>query len=289
MTAAVAQTSTIAFQGELGAYSHLSCQQAFPDYEVVPCKTFDDAFEAVKERRVDYAMIPIENNLGGRVAEVHHLMRLSNLQIVREHFLPVNHHLLGVPGATLADIKVVHSHEQALDQSRAFIKAQGLQRRVYVDTAGAAKYVSELGDKSVAAIASSMAGQIYGLETLRESTQDAQTNTTRFVVLGREREIDDSIADQACVTSLLFRLSSVPAALYKALGGFATNGVNMLKLESYIADSQFTQAEFYAEVAGHVSDEAVQRSLDELQFFTSESRIVGVYPMHDFRLSHHQK
>lgn len=269
--------SRIAFQGELGAYSHLSCLQAYPDHEPLPCKTFEDAFEAVRSNRAALAMIPLENNLGGRVAEVHYLMRLSDLQIIGEHFFSVNHHLLGLPGSELAKITDVYSHEQALDQCRSFIKSHQIRRHVYVDTAGAAKYVAQANDPSKAALASKAAGEVYGLASLVENTQDKEGNTTRFVILAKADQAMWPASREHCITSFMFRLSSVPAALYKALGGFATNGINMIKLESYV-DESFSQAEFYAEIVGHVRDSAVQRSLDELAFFTDEYRIMGVYP-----------
>jgi prephenate dehydratase len=229
-------------------------------------------------------MIAIENNLGGRVAEVHSLIRNSDLQIIDEHFQPINHHLLAVKGASLETITTVYSHEQALDQCRGFLRSNGLHRVVYADTAGAARMVSENKDITIAALASEIAGNIYDLESLVVGAQDQKGNTTRFVVLSKTQAYESALADRPCMMSLIFKVKSVPAGLYKALGGFATNGVNMVKLESYIANNQFEQAEFYAEIEGHIDDEAVKLSLDELRFFSHEVKIMGVYPKHSHRL-----
>ena len=226
-------------------------------------------------------MIPIENSLGGRVADIHHLLPESNLHIVAEHFQSVQHHLLAVPGATLAGIEFVESHVQALTQCRRFVRDLGAQSVMTADTAGAARHVAERRDPRIAAIASSLAGKIYGLETLHAGIEDHHANTTRFVVMAREPVRPDPVLP--CVTSIVFQVRSVPAALYKALGGFATNGVNITKLESYIVDASFTVAQFYAEFEGHVEHRLVKLALEELEFFSEEVSILGVYPAHPFR------
>lgn len=274
--------SRIAFQGELGANSHLACQQVHPDWDVLPCDTFEDCFAAVSEGRADLAMIPIENSIAGRVADIHHLLPSSGLSIVGEHFLPIHFHLLGVPGATLGDVKVVRSHIHALGQCRNIVRKMGLKTMVTGDTAGAAREVAELGDKAHAAFAPPMAASIYKLDVLAENVEDEHHNTTRFVLLAKTADWPEP-EDGPCVTSFIFRVRNVPAALYKAMGGFATNGVNMHKLESYQLEGSFTATQFYAEIDGHPHDAAVGRALEELSFFSSEFRILGVYPMAPFR------
>ncbi|MDX1605019.1 MAG: prephenate dehydratase [Candidatus Competibacterales bacterium] len=276
---------TIAFQGLHGAYSHLSCRQAYPEHEPLSCETFEDAFQAVRDHRAALAMIPIENSLGGRVADIHHLLPESRLYIVGEHFLRVEHQLLAPPGATLEGLRTVHSHPQALAQCRAMLRELGLRPVSSADTAGAAREIAERGDPSEAAIASGLAGEIYGLVALRNRIEDRLGNTTRFVVMAPQRT--DPPPATPSITSLIFQVRSVPAALYKALGGFATNGVNVVKLESYITDSAFTVAQFYAEIEGHVAERHVDYALQELQYFTSLMKILGVYPAHPFRREHH--
>ncbi|MFO1057283.1 MAG: prephenate dehydratase [Dongiaceae bacterium] len=275
-------TGRIAFQGVLGAYSDLACRTVHPEMTTLPCPSFEDTFAAVNEGRADLAMIPIENSLAGRVADIHHLMPDSNLHIVAEHFQRVNHHLLAVPGTRLEELRTVRSHIQGLSQCRRLIRELGLKPVVAADTAGSAAEVAAAGDRSVAAIASSLAGEIYGLVSLRAGIEDAEHNTTRFLVMGRE-PIDPD-AHGRTVTTLVFRVRSVPAALYKALGGFATNGVNITKLESYIIDGGFTVAQFYADIDGHPDQRPVRLALEELSFFSREVRILGVYPAHPFRL-----
>jgi len=271
----------IGFQGEPGAYSHLACQDAYPAMEPVPCPSFEDAFAAAETGKTALAMIPLENSLGGRVADIHHLLPESSLHIVGEHFQSVQHHLLAVPGATIEDIETVESHVQAHAQCRRFVRDLGVQSVVTADTAGAARHVAERGDPKIAAIASSLAGEIYGLDTLRSHIADHHDNTTRFVVMSRTPSQPEPA--QPCMTSIVFQVRSVPAALYKALGGFATNGVNITKLESYIVDSSFNVAQFYAELEGHTEDGRVQLALEELEFFTDQLSILGVYPAHSFR------
>jgi prephenate dehydratase len=272
----------IAFQGAPGAYSDLACREAYPDFASLPRASFEDAFAAVREGRAALGMIPVENSIAGRVADIHHLLPGSGLHIVAEHFQRVNHHLLALPGATLAHLRTVHSHVHALSQCRSAIRALGLTPIVHADTAGAAAQVALQGDPSVAAIASRLAGQIYGLVSLKADIEDADHNTTRFLVMAREPNHPDPRLGPV-VTSFLFRVRSVPAALYKALGGFATNGVNITKLESYIIDGAFTVAQFYADIEGHPDERPVRLALEELSFFSREVRILGVYPQHPFR------
>lgn len=275
-------SNMIAFQGELGAYSNLACRQVFPAMQVLPCAAFEDAFAAVTEDRARLAMIPIENSVAGRVADIHSLMPASHFSIQREHFLPVHHHLLAVPGATLADIKTVRSHVHALGQCRSFLRKHGISPVVAADTAGSAAEVARRGDPSVAAIASELAGEIYGLTSLAAGIEDATHNTTRFLVLGKE-EVRPPANGAQYITTFIFRVRNVPAALYKGLGGFATNGVNMTKLESYQVGGTFTATQFYADVEGHADEPGLALALDELRFFCRELRILGIYPAHSYR------
>ncbi len=273
----------IAFQGQPGAYSHLACQEKFPERDAFPCPTFEDAFAAVKEGRANLGMIPIENSLAGRVADIHHLLPDSGLYVVGEHFHRVRHQLLAPPGATLDSVKRALSHEQALSQCRFVLRDLGIEAVRRADTAGAAREVAERGDPAEAAVASTLAGEIYGLQVLRSHIEDRLGNTTRFIVMARNRADPDPRSDTAALTSIIFQVRSVPAALYKALGGFATNGVNVVKLESYMTDSFFTVAQFYAEIEGHVADPAVERAFDELKYFSTVFRVLGCYPVSDYR------
>src|SRR5690348_16247030 len=268
---------TIAFQGAPGAYSDLACRTAQPGMTTLPCATFEEAFAAVRDGRALLAMIPIDNSVAGRVADIHHLLPDSGLHIIGEHFQKVVHHLLAPRGATIAGLKTVHSHVHALPQCRKLIAELGLKAIVHGDTAGAAADVAQRNDPSVAAIASELAGQIYGLVSLRADVADHKDNTTRFVIMRRE-PLDPDPAKGPVVTSFVFRVRSVPAALYKALGGFATNGVNITKLESYMVDGNFTVAQFYADIDGHPDQRPVRLALQELSFFSREVRILGVYP-----------
>jgi prephenate dehydratase len=272
----------IAFQGEPGAYSHLACRREFPGSEALPCATFEDALTAVAEGRADVGMIPIENSLAGRVADIHHLLPESGLFIVAERFLRVRHQLMGLKAARLEDLKTVLSHTHALGQCRRSIRELGLRAEIAADTAGAARHVAQTGDSSLAAIASELAAEIYGLKVLRADIEDAAHNTTRFVVLAREAD-DAQPGAGPVITSLVFRVRNVPAALYKALGGFATNGVNMTKLESYQIEGSFNATQFFADIEGHPKDASVARALEELAFFTSELRLLGTYPADPFR------
>jgi prephenate dehydratase len=272
----------IAFQGYPGAYSHLACRDAYPDLEALPCKSFEDAFDAVESGRAHLAMIPIENSVAGRVADIHTLMPDSGLFIVAEHFQRVNHCLLTVPGAGVGDLKSVHSHIQALSQCRNLIRDLGLRAEIEADTAGSAKDIAARADKAHAAIASDLAGETYGLDVLRRDIEDADHNTTRFVVLSRtaQRPAPD---DGPAMTSFVFQVRNVPSALYKAMGGFATNNVNMTKLESYQVGGSFNATQFYADVEGHADDKNVSLALEEIHFFTSKLKVLGVYPVHPFR------
>jgi prephenate dehydratase len=273
---------TIAFQGEPGAYSHLACTIAFPDMQPLPCAAFEDAFMAVNEGKARLAMIPIENSLAGRVADIHSLMPASRLHIIGEFFERVNHHLLAVKGARLEEIKQVRSHVHALGQCRNFIRAYGLKPVVAADTAGSAAEVAAKGDKTVAAIASDLAGKIYGLESLAANIEDAEHNTTRFLIMARE-PVQPDPRNGPCITTFIFRVRNVPAALYKALGGFATNSVNMTKLESYQMGGGFAATQFYVDIEGHPDEPNVRLALEELGFFSREVRVLGVYPAHPYR------
>ena len=263
----------IAFQGAKGAYSDMAARQIFPDTDTCPCMTFEDAFDAVKNGDADIAVIPIDNTLAGRVADVHHLLPDSGLSIIGEHFLPIRHCLLGIKGANLKDISHVHSHVHALPQCRKFIREHGLTSVVHADTAGAAQDISELQNPTQAAIASALAADIYGLDILAEGIQDDDTNTTRFIVLSPTTATERP--DDA-MTALTFEVRNIPAALYKALGVFATNGLNMMKLESYV-DHQFQAARFYCEVAGHPDDLPLKNALEELGFYAKDVKILGTF------------
>ena len=272
----------IAFQGEPGANSHIAIAEAFPDAEPIPCATFEDALSAISSGEADLGMIPIENSVAGRVADIHHLLPDSGLFIIGEWFLPVHHQLMAPRGAKLADIKAVESHVHALGQCRRVIRERGIKPIVSGDTAGAARDIAQRGDKTTAAIASRLAADIYGLDILIEDVEDETHNTTRFVVLAREEKWAPQ-GSAALVTTFVFRVRNLPAALYKALGGFATNGVNMTKLESYMVDGNFFATQFYADVDGHPDDRGLAFALEELKFFSREFRIMGVYPGHPFR------
>ena len=270
-------TKKIAFQGEPGAFSHAAASNVFPGEEVIGCVTFEETINAVQTSRADFAVVPVENSLYGRITDIHHLLPESGLHIIGETFLRVEMNLLGVPGATLADIKAVQSLSVALGQCRRFITENGFRTINAVDTAGSAREVAQKADKSVAAIASRFAGEIYGLKVLAENIEDADHNTTRFLVLSRDKQ--EAPANQGKVkTTFVFRVRNVPAALYKAMGGFATNGVNMTKLESYMVGGAFTATQFYADIEGHPADIGVQHAFEELGFFTDYFKVLGVYP-----------
>ncbi|ACJ00766.1 prephenate dehydratase [Rhodospirillum centenum] len=273
----------IAYQGAPGANSDLACRSVFPEMEPLPCAAFEDAFAAVREGRARLAMIPVENSVAGRVADIHHLLPKGGLHIIGEHYQRVVHCLLAPKGATLAGLRQVHSHVQALGQCRGWLRERGLAPVTHADTAGAAADVARWNDPAQGAIASRLAAEIYGLDVLAEGIEDARHNTTRFVVMAREPVVPPR-GSGPCVTSFVFRVRSVPAALYKALGGFATNGVNLTKLESYLVDGRFTAAQFYVEVEAHPEDRPLRLALEELAFFAREVTILGVYPAHPFRI-----
>jgi prephenate dehydratase len=274
--------NVIAFQGELGANGHLACREVHPQMSPLACQTFEDTLAAVKEGKARLAMIPIENSLYGRVTDIHHLLPESGLYIVGEYFQRVHHQLLGVKGATLESVKSVMSQAPALGQCRNIIRQLGLKMVVGADTAGSAKHIAQQGDKTVAALASSLAAEIYGLDILKPNVEDAAHNTTRFLQMSAEPD-DAEMASGPVVTTFVFRVRNVPAALYKAMGGFATNGVNMTKLESYQLEGSFNATQFYSDIEGHPEERLVRLALEELQFFTTHMRILGVYPAHPYR------
>jgi len=278
----------IAFQGEPGANSHIAIAEAYPDAEPLPCATFEDALAAISSGEAELGMIPIENSVAGRVADIHHLLPQSGLYIVGEWFLPIRHQLMAPHGAKLSDIRTVESHVHALGQCRRIIRKLAIKPIVSGDTAGSARIVAERGDKSCAAIASRLAAQIYGLDILSEDVEDETHNTTRFVILAHEEKwaVQES---GPLVTTFVFRVRNLPAALYKAMGGFATNGVNMTKLESYMVEGNFFATQFYADVDGHPLDKNLAFALEELKFFSKEFRIVGVYSAHPFRTTFSEK
>ncbi|MDB5511298.1 MAG: prephenate dehydratase [Enterovirga sp.] len=277
-------TAKISFQGEPGANSHTACSEACPDLTPLPCATFEDAFAAVLDGEAELGMIPIENSIAGRVADIHHLLPTSGLHIVGEHFLPIHFQLMALPGVAIEEIRSVHSHIHALGQCRKIIRRLGLKAVVAGDTAGSAREVAEAGDRSRASLSPRMAAGLYGLDILAEDVEDEVSNTTRFIILSKEPRWAPA-GNGPTVTSFVFRVRNLPAALYKALGGFATNGVNMTKLESYMVEGQFTATQFYAEVDGHPEEPRLARAIEELGFFSKEFRILGVYPSHPFRLS----
>ncbi len=277
-------TTRISFQGAHGAYSDMACRSVYPGATTVPCVHFEAAVQAVHEGQADLAMVPIDNLIAGRVADIHHLLPHSGLHIIGEHFLEINHCLLGIQGTDISEIKEVYSHIHALPQCRNLIKELGLEPIVAPDTAGAAQMVSQWGDPSKVAIASALAAEIYGLEVLKTNIQDYAANVTRFLIMSPQEEAVPRNAGPI-VTSLVFKVRSIPAALYKALGGFASNGINMSKLESYIVDGDFAAAQFYCEVDGHPEDQAMQTALEELGFFATQIKILGTYPADSFRLT----
>ena len=272
----------IAYQGEPGANSHIVCRRDYPEMEAVPCASFEDVFAAVEAGEADLAMIPIDNSIAGRVADIHHFLPSSGLHIVAEHFLRIQFALMALPGTKLEDIRTVHSHVHALGQCRKVIREHGLRPVIAGDTAGAAREVVEVGERSQAAISPPLAAEIYGLEILLPDVEDEEHNTTRFVVLSPEL-VEAEPGKGPVVTSFIFNVRNLPAALYKALGGFATNGVNMTKLESYMVGGHFTATQFLAEVDGHPADLPVKRALEELAFFTTDVKVLGVYPADPFR------
>jgi len=272
----------IAFQGEPGANSDIASREVYPDCEPIPCATFEDALAAIQNGDAELGMIPIENSIAGRVADIHHLLPHANLHIVGEHFLRIQFHLMAPKGATLKTIKTVESHIHAIGQCRRFIREHNYKAVIAADTAGAAMQVAKAGDITRGALAPKLAAQIYGLDVLAENVEDEDHNTTRFVILSREPAREPA-GNGPVVTTFVFRVRNIPAALYKAMGGFATNGVNMTKLESYMIEGNFFATMFYSDVEGHPDDPALARALDELKFFSRELRILGVNPASNFR------
>ena len=275
----------IAFQGEKGAYSHLASLEVFPNADVKTCATFEEAFNLAKENSDYKIIIPIENSLAGRVADIHYLIPKYKLQIHAEHFQKVNHNLLGIKGSKLKDIKTVRSHSQAIGQCRKIISENNLKTIISADTAGSAKYISQKKDKSESAIASELAAKIYNLEILKSNIEDESGNVTRFFIMGRESKHPD-FGNKKYITSCIFKLKSISAALYKALGGFATNGVNLCKLESFSVKNTFDQVNFYIDIEGHIEDPALQKALEELGFHSQKLDVLGVYEAHQFRFQH---
>jgi prephenate dehydratase len=273
----------IAFQGEKGAYSHLACLEIFPNVEAVACATFEKAFELAKDNSEYKIVIPIENSLAGRVADIHYLIPKYKLQIHAEHFQKVTHNLLGIKGSNIKDIKTVRSHSQAIGQCSKIISNNKLQPIISADTAGSAKFVAEKNDKSESAIASKLAAEIYNLEILKSNIEDESGNVTRFFIMGRDTQHPE-LKDKKYITSCIFKLKSIPAALYKALGGFATNSVNLCKLESFSVKNTFDQVNFYIDIEAHIEDPALQKALEELGFHTEKLDVLGVYEAHQFRL-----
>ena len=270
-------TNRIAFQGELGAYSHEACRNARPDMEALPCRTFEDVIESVRSGAADLAMLPVENTTYGRVADIHRLLPHSGLHVIDESFVRVHINLLAVPGAKLEDITEAHSHLVLLPQCAGFLKQHGIRGRVSPDNARAAREVAEVGDPHSAALASELAGEIYNLNVLARHIEDNDDNTTRFLVMSRQSDLSRR-GEHGMITSFVFQVRNIPAALYKAMGGFATNGINMTKLESYMVDGSFTATQFYADIVGHPDDRNVQLAMDELEHFTTNVEILGVYP-----------
>jgi len=279
--AAIQKAKRVAFQGEPGAYANLAAREAIPHAQAIPKPTFEEAIEAAKSGDTDLVIIPVENSLIGRIADIHHLLPDSGLHIVGEHFLPIRHQLLGLKDAGLADIKSVYSQAPALAQCRSVLREMKLVTHTWYDTAGSAKHVAELGDKSAAAVASTLAAEFYGLKVLKADIEDEHHNATRFLIMSRQDE--RAPKGGQVVTTLVFQVKNIPAALYKAMGGFATNGVNLTKLESYQLGGSFNATQFYADIQGHPEEVHVKRSLEELVFHTARHTIMGVYPAHPFR------
>ena len=272
----------IAFQGEKGAYSHLACSEVFPNVNATACSTFEEAFQLARDNSEYKIVIPIENSLAGRVADIHYLIPKYKLQIHAEHFQKVTHNLLGIKGSKIEDIKTVRSHSQAIGQCNKMISKNKLKPIISADTAGSAKFISEKKDKTESAIASELAAKIYGLEIIKTKVEDEPGNVTRFFIMGKDTKHPEN-KNKKYITSCIFKLKSIPAALYKALGGFATNGVNLCKLESFSVKNTFDQVNFYIDIEGHIEDPSLQTALEELGFHTQKLDILGVYEAHQFR------
>ena len=273
---------SIAYQGVAGAYSHIASMTVYPGQEYLPCDTFEKAMKLVSEGEADLAMIPVENSNAGRVSDVHFLLPQTGLHIIGEFFLPINHQLLGLPGTKLADVKSASSHPQALAQCSEFLKRHGIKPTARIDTALSCQDVLKFQDKSIAAIASKLAGEIYGLDVVAPNIENARNNTTRFLIMAREAEIPEDDGGEF-ITSFIFKAKNIPAALYKALGGFATNGINITKLESYLLEGKFVSAQFYAEIESHPSRKAFHNAFDELKFFSESIHVLGTYRANKYR------
>jgi len=280
--ALITQARKVVFQGEPGSYSHLAAREALPHCEAIAAPTFEDAFAWIREGAVDLGLIPVENSLHGRIADIHYLLPDSPLYILGEHFLRVRHQLMAISGATLSSITTVVSQEPALGQCRNIVRDLGLKRQLWADTAGAARHVAEVKDRTLAAVASKLAAEIHGLNILKSDVEDADHNVTRFLLMSRKPEYAGANGGPV-ITTIIFRVRNVPAALYKALGGFATNGVNLTKLESYQLEGSFNATQFFADMEGHPDERRMQHALEELKFFTSSVKILGAYPAHAFR------
>ena len=272
----------VAFQGEKGAYSHLACLEVFPNTNVIACSTFEEAFQLAKDNSEYKIVIPIENSLAGRVADIHYLIPKYKLQIHAEHFQKVTHNLLGIKGSKIKDIKTVRSHLQAIGQCSNMISENKLKPIISADTAGSAKFISKKKDKTDSAIASALAAKIYGLEIIKSKVENESGNVTRFFIMEKDTKHPER-KDKKYITSCIFKLKSIPAALYKALGGFATNGVNLCKLESFSVKNTFDQVNFYIDIEGHIEDSSLQKALEELGFHTQKLDVLGVYEAHQFR------
>ena len=273
----------IAFQGEKGAYSHLACSEVFPNVNATACSTFEEAFQLARDNSEYKIVIPIENSLAGRVADIHYLIPKYTLQIHAEHFQKVTHNLLGIKGSKIEDIKTVRSHSQAIGHCSKIISENKLTPIISADTAGSAKFISQKKDKTDSAIASNLAAKIYELEIIKSKVEDESGNVTRFFVMGKDMKHPEHNNNKKYITSCIFKLKSIPAALYKSLGGFATNGVNLCKLESFSVKNTFDQVNFYIDIEGHIEDESLQKALEELGFHTQKLDVLGVYEAHQFR------
>ena len=273
----------IALQGEQGCFSHLASLEIFPNAEIKFCSTFEETFQLAKKNPKYKIVIPIENSLAGRVADIHYLIPKYKLQVHAEHFHKINHNLLGIKGSKIKDIETVRSHSQAIGQCQKIISDNNLKPIISADTAGSARFIFEKKDKSEAAIASALAAKIYNLEILKSNIEDESGNVTRFFIMGKESNHPE-LKDKKYITSCIFKVKSIPAALYKALGGFATNGVNLCKLESFSVKNTFDQVNFYIDIEGHIEDPSLQKALEELGFHTQKLDILGVYEAHQFRL-----
>jgi prephenate dehydratase len=273
----------IAFQGRHGAYSDIACRDHYPDFETYPCPSFADALRAVGRGDADLGMIPIDNSIAGRVADIHHFLPDAGLHIVGEVFQPIHHCLLAIRGAKIDQIRKIYSHSHALPQCRNIIEKHNFDAQTYGDTAQSAKYVSDMGDKACAAIGSKLAAKLYDLDILKDNIEDEKNNTTRFIVLARDGKMEKYVPDIDYITSIVFRLRSIPAALYKAMGGFATNGINLSKLESYMLGGKFKAVQFMCDLEGHPDQKSMQLALDELTFFAEDIKILGTYRAASFR------